>query len=433
MSAAARGIWTAGVVTLCALPSAALNVWPKVPQLLSGTAAGSDVAFVVIVVTAVLLMAAVPFAAKKASNLGWKALFWTFGLALATLNYSLAVASVGKLRDLDAGPLRELVHKAAALDSRIERAKNSRKQLPQAPPAVDQKMLDAADQSVTLADEARRQECGRIGENCRLRVAELKEATDRRAPLLAQKVVADQIARLETEIRDLERERQNLGPIPENVDAQAVRLSKQLGSVVDLGANPVEATADILISGMSIFAELIGLLGPVIFMTAMSPGSEDRPARSRWWPWRRQIEPDVSTKIAVADTTAAPKPAAPAPSPAIPAPKKKANKIKAAGVRELSSVREWKESRTAARSGSKVKPGDAYAAYKDWCVENGKGPVSLTAFGTIMKGELGVLYEEKNKRGFYLDIALVGAPKLVASAIDNAPSRRALGSMVSHN
>jgi hypothetical protein len=28
-------------------------------------------------------------------------------------------------------------------------------------------------------------------------------------------------------------------------------------------------------------------------------------------------------------------------------------------------------------------------------------------------------------------IALVGAPKLVASAIDNAPARRALGSMVS--
>ena len=35
----------------------------------------------------------------------------------------------------------------------------------------------------------------------------------------------------------------------------------------------------------------------------------------------------------------------------------------------------------------------------------------------IMKGELGVLYEEKpkSKRGFYVGIALVGAPRLVAT------------------
>jgi phage/plasmid-associated DNA primase len=93
-------------------------------------------------------------------------------------------------------------------------------------------------------------------------------------------------------------------------------------------------------------------------------------------------------------------------------------------VREFGDVREWKESRTAARPGSKVEPSDAYAAYKEWCTEAGKEPVSLTAFGTIMKGDLGVLYEEKNKRGFYLDLALVGAPKLVASG-------HALGARVS--
>ena len=53
-----------------------------------------------------------------------------------------------------------------------------------------------------------------------------------------------------------------------------------------------------------------------------------------------------------------------------------------------------------------------------WCRQGlvrGEQPVSLTAFGTVMKGVLRVLYEEKNKRGFYVGIALVGAPKLVAS------------------
>jgi len=48
-----------------------------------------------------------------------------------------------------------------------------------------------------------------------------------------------------------------------------------------------------------------------------------------------------------------------------------------------------------------------------------------------MKGELGVLYEEKSKRGYYVGIALVGTPKLVAGVVANAAvPRRALGNMV---
>ena len=69
------------------------------------------------------------------------------------------------------------------------------------------------------------------------------------------------------------------------------------------------------------------------------------------------------------------------------------------------------------RVGMRIKPADAYQAYKGWCAEQGKLPVSLTAFGTIMKGELGVAYDEKpgSKRGWYLDLALVSAPRLVAT------------------
>ena len=77
---------------------------------------------------------------------------------------------------------------------------------------------------------------------------------------------------------------------------------------------------------------------------------------------------------------------------------------------------EWKASRTVARPGGKVKPADAYAAYRGWCAETGQQPVSLTAFGTTMKGELGVVYEERSKRGFYVGLALVSAPKLVPAA-----------------
>jgi len=416
MEAVGRGFAAAGVVALCALPSAALNVWPKVPQLWAGTAAGSDVAVVVMVTVSVLLMAAVPFAVSKARNIGWKSLFWAAGIALATLNYTLAVASVGKMRDFDAGPLRELVHKHAGLDSRIERARNSRTKLPQVRPMVDGAMLEASNQGVTVAQAAVEQECRKVGDNCRKRQDALALAVKDRAPLLQLKATADQIDVAEKALKDLEDEKAVLPPAPQNVDAAAYRLSKQLGKIVDLGDNPVEATADILIYTVSGFAEFIALLGPMIFLTAM--GRSDNPAApagSRWWQWRRK-----EAMIEVPTATAAPQTAAVVASPATPAKAKSSRKIKAAGVRE------WKESRTVARLGSKVKPGEAYAAYESWCAEIGKEPVSLTAFGTIMKGELGVIYEEKSKRGFYVGIALVGTPKLVASTIDSAP-RRALG------
>jgi hypothetical protein len=401
-------------VALCALPSAALNVWPKVPQLLDGTAAASDVAFVVMVTVSVLLMAAVPFAAAKARNIGWKTLFWCAGFALATLNYTLAVASVGKMRDSDAGPARELVHKHAGLASRIERAKNSRSKLPQSRPLVDGAMIEAANQAVELADQARKQECGKVGDNCRKRVEELKAATEARAPLLQQKATADAIDAADKSVRDLEDEKAKLPPAPQNVDAAAYRLSKQLGKIVELGDNPVEATADILIYAVSGFAEFIALLGPVIFLTAMGGDKPAAPAGRRWWQWKR---PPAQNDQGVVKPTAAPETAAPARTPATPAKAKSPKKIKAAGVRDFGCVREWKESRTAARLGVKVKPSDAYAAYEAWCSDRSLEPVTLTAFGTTMKGELGVTYEERNKRGFYVGVALLSpGPKLALVA-----------------
>jgi hypothetical protein len=261
------------------------------------------------------------------------------------------------------------------------------------------------------------------------RVAELTKATEARTPLLAQKATADQIDAADKALKALEDDKAALPPAPQNVDAAAYRLSKQLGKVVDLGDNPVEATADILIYTVSGFAEFIALLGPMIFLTAM--GGTDKPAAPagwRWWQWRRK-EPKLNPPAA----TAAPQTAAPMRTPATLAKAKSSKKIKAVGVRELGDVREWKESRTVARPSSKVKPGDAYAAYKAWCAEIGEESASLTAFGTIMKGELEVPYEEKpgSKRGFYVGIALVGTPKLVAGVVDNASARRARGNMVS--
>jgi predicted transcriptional regulator len=333
-------------------------------------------------------------------------------LALATLNYTLAVASVGKMRDSDAGPARELVHRHAGLDSRIARLTNSRSQLPQVPPAIDQSMLDAANQAVALADDARLRECGRVGDNCRQRVAELAEATKARVPMQAAKAMADQIARIDADLRQLEDEKRGLAPPPKDVDAAAARLSKQLGRLFDLGDSPVETTADVIIGGVSALSELIGLLGPIVFVTALSTKHEPQPRQPWVWPgrWRRRVDPTPAPGVAVVEnagvarTTAAPKATKP-------------GRITAAGVREFGSVRQWLQSRTVARPDSKVKPAAVYDGYTAWCAEQGKAPITQTAFGNTMKKELGVPYEEKNKRGFYLGIALVGTPKLVAAGV----------------
>jgi hypothetical protein len=134
-----------------------------------------------------------------------------------------------------------------------------------------------------------------------------------------------------------------------------------------------------------------------------------RPAR-RWpsLPWRRSGQP-ATAAVAKAPATKGSDPSPP------PAPKKP-RKSKAAAAREIDSVAEWKTSRTVPGSGDKVKPADAFTAYRGWCAESGQEPVSLTAFGTTMKGELGVVYEERSKGGFYTGLALVSAPKLVPAA-----------------
>jgi len=292
---------------------------------------------------------------------------------------------------------------------------------------VDGAMLEASNQGVTVAQAAVEQECRKVGDNCRKRQDALALAVKDRAPLLQLKATADQIDVAEKALKDLEDEKAVLPPAPQNVDAAAYRLSKQLGKIVDLGDNPVEATTDILIYTISGFAEFIALLGPMIFLTAMGGINKPvAPAGRRWWQrWRKEPELEVPA------TTAAPQAAAPARTPASPAKAKSPKKIKAAGVREFGDVREWKESRTIARADSRVKPSDAHSAYKSWCAELGKEPVSLTAFGTAMKNELGVLYEEKSKRGYYVGIALVGTPKLVAGVVENATARRALGNVAS--
>ena len=64
-------------------------------------------------------------------------------------------------------------------------------------------MAKAAQDAVDAAEIARAQECGKVADNCRLRVADKKQALADQAELLARKAIADEVRALEAEIEDL--------------------------------------------------------------------------------------------------------------------------------------------------------------------------------------------------------------------------------------
>jgi phage/plasmid-associated DNA primase len=75
-------------------------------------------------------------------------------------------------------------------------------------------------------------------------------------------------------------------------------------------------------------------------------------------------------------------------------------------------VQAWFAAKTAARPGSEVRCNEVYAAYRAWCEGRGETPVSLTKFGTLTKGALGIPYREKSKRGYYVGIEIAPGARL---------------------
>ena len=89
MTAAVRGIWGAAVVAACAAPSAAANVWPRVSQMWAeGAASGTEVGLTLALAMSAVGMAAVPFAMKKAGNIGFWLVCLMMGLWVSLIGFS---------------------------------------------------------------------------------------------------------------------------------------------------------------------------------------------------------------------------------------------------------------------------------------------------------------------------------------------------------
>ena len=388
MSAAVRGVWGAAVVAACAAPSAAANVWPRLTHMWAeGAASGTEVGITIALTLSAVGMTAVPFAMKKAGNLGFWLVCLLMGLGLATFNYSMAVDLASRFRDSMSSPAAVKQLEAAALDRRKTAATAALGQLPQLPHTTAA-MVTAAQTAADAATASKEEECRRRGLHCRDREADQRGALAALGTAEANRANTAERERLNRELADATKERVKLGHVSDEIDPGAAKIGKLLAKFVDMGPRPDLVVLDWWPTFVAIMIEAIGLLLPRIILTATGH-AEERPARS--WRWR-----EPATEIAkparaapIAAPSAAVTIAAPRPTAATAARPKTSKKINTAAVGDAESVRQWFKSRTVPRPGSKLKPkAEVYeGSYVRWCAEQTPPiePVSFTAFGNTIK------------------------------------------------
>jgi hypothetical protein len=361
----------------------------------------------------VLGMAAVPFALRKTrSPLEWFGIL-AFGLGLAGFNYTMAMDMAGAWQNAKTAPAALAASKAAALNSRIAHATVAKGQLPPLPQTSAAEVA-AAEQAVALAEVDADKECVIVKDNCRARQADVRSAVEARSKVLAARSATEKREALDAEIAVAQGELDALGPVPKVVDPWSARLARLISLVRPTGA---DAVAEWYPSFTAFIIEMIAMWLPRVLLTATEPVAPGKPGPRLWQrrpkaaaPVDEEVAPAVPAPVAVVETAAV------RPTPSTPARPKKPAKISPAAVGGADSVRQWKECRTGARPGSEIKPKRTYeTSYLPWCKEQGIEPVSFTRFGSIMKGELGVTYIERNKRGFYVGITLLSTPRLAVA------------------
>jgi hypothetical protein len=403
-----------------------------------GAASGTEVGLTLALAMSAVGMAAVPFAMKKAGNVGFWLVCFVMGLGLATFNYTMAVELASKWRDHNTSPAAVKQLKSAALDSRITQATAALERLPQVPHTTAA-MVTAAKLVAGTAATWREEECrkrGGRGDQCRDREKDEREALKALSTAEANRATTLERERLDAELKVASREKVELGPVPHEVDPAAARIGKVLATFFELGPRPDLVVIDWWPTFVAVVIEAIGLLMPRIILTAT--GHADVPAPRAWrvglgsWRHRRRAETDVApTPASVSTSPAAPAATVKAATVSATVPRgaatdarpKKPSKSASAAVADADTVLQWQRSRTIARSGSRLKPRETYdTSYVPFCKERGLEPVSFTRFGMVVKaptteGGCGFGFERTpSKRDHYLDVALVSAPKLVAQA-----------------
>lgn len=370
-----------GVVSACAAPALALNVWPRIEAMLTNGITSNEVGIALLVTVSALGMTSVPFAMKKAESWGFWAVCLAFGLGLAVFNYIMAVGAIGKVSDHATDAKASAIHRAITLKERIEELKASRRELGSFKPTTEA-MLRAADEAVKLAEDARKQECDKVGDFCRARVAQLSTRLSERAEIAGALSLSRRGAEIDSRRSALDRELAELGPLPRSSDPQAERI-KGLLQFFGAGSFATDAVATGIIHFTAILAELFALGMPRIIVTAL--------ARPAGMPHRGGL-------LAIA------------PSPAeIGRPRQRAlsaatKRNGAAALAPPGSVRDWAKL-SLRPSTEKLVCWTAYKAYERWCRENAQTPTTFTSFDFELS-ELGVKKVSEGRGSFYVEVGL---------------------------
>lgn len=381
-----------GIVTLCAAPAITLNVWPRIEGMITSGISSNEVGIVLLVTVSALGMTCVPFAMKKAESWGFWTVCLAFGLGLAVLNYIMAVGAIGKISDHATASQSAIISKAESLKSQLEELRAARRELGAFRPTTEDQ-LRAADEAVKLAENARRQECEKVGDHCRARVAQLQSRLSERNEIASGLSLSKRASLLTTQITTINEQVQHLGAVPLYSNPQAERIKSIVRWVVPAAAT--EEVANGIIHMLAIFAELFALGMPRIIVTALSrgPGAPE----GRKGPLPLGMADGRQARISAVNNTNAPR-SLPASRPA-PA--------------SLGAIIEWKDQNLQPRSGNRLKCWEVFKAYENWCKARNQTPVTPTAFDYELTITLKVK-KEAAARSFYLDVVLASTLKVVA-------------------
>lgn len=385
------------VVFICAIPAATLNIWPRISQMLVEGISGNGIGIILLVAVSALVMAAVPFAMKKAENWGLWSFALAFGIGLAILNFSMAVGAIGKVRDHEADANRSAIARYRALEVRLSELQDLRKGLP-AFRETTSEMVETGKAAVNLAIEARNQECRIVGDHCRARVLQLSNRQAELAVLSADHAVSERARGVDRDISAARGELARASP-PGAVDRQASRLAGLVAKFIDIGHDGAERVADGLITVLAIAAEAIGLGAPRIIVTALSPVSSPGMAAPQG-----ATNPPASAPSNSLAAQQSPPPPSPAPAP---------RTIPRRAARQRGSPSDWRNLFLSVRTDGKVNCWSAYTAYKGWCETKSFDPVDFQTFVAEVKIVRDAT-DNPNSRHSFLNVEL--KPRLIGAA-----------------
>jgi hypothetical protein len=249
-----------------------------------------------------LLLTQIPFALARIQSWIARVVLVGFAAILIAANLTFSVEAIGHVRDAARDHNRAIAANIVSLSHQLDERRTERAGLAAFTPTTSAEIV-AGQHAVDEAVTARDQECGKVGDNCRKRVAELGDREHALARLQASKSIGDRAAELDTKIGDIEDQLRALGPAPLMQDPGAARLA-----MLTFGKLTADTVSDGLPTALSFVAEICALLGPFVlamggrYLPQKLPGGAERWKRldrrriactrpTRWFPEHQSAEP----------------------------------------------------------------------------------------------------------------------------------------------